>query len=49
MKQNIIAIAAVTIDGKIGRHTRHFTDWTSHEDKTFLRSLLDTSDIVVIV
>ena len=48
MKPNINAIVAVTIDGKIARHTGHFTDWTSPEDKTFLRSLLDKSDAVVI-
>jgi dihydrofolate reductase len=48
MKPNISAIVAVTIDGKIARHAGHFTDWTSPEDKTFLRSLLDKSDVVVI-
>jgi dihydrofolate reductase len=48
MKPNISAIVAVTIDGKIARHAGHFTDWTSPEDKTFLRSLLDKSDAVVI-
>jgi dihydrofolate reductase len=48
MKPNISAIAAITIDGKIARHAGHFTDWTSPEDKTFLRSLLDKSDVVVI-
>jgi dihydrofolate reductase len=48
MKPNISAIVAVTIDGKIARYAGHFTDWTSPEDKTFLRSLLDKSDVVVI-
>ena len=48
MKPNISAIVAATIDGKIARHAGHFTDWTSPEDKTFLRSLLDQSDVVVI-
>lgn len=48
MKPHIIAIAAVTIDGKIARHAGHFTDWTSPEDKTFLRSLLDKSDVVIV-
>ena len=48
MKPNISAIVAITIDGKIARHAGHFTDWTSPEDKTFLRSLLDKSDAVVI-
>jgi dihydrofolate reductase len=48
IKPNIIAIAAVTIDGKIARHPGQFTDWTSPEDKTFLRSMLDQSDAVVV-
>ena len=48
MKPNIIAIAAVTIDGKIARNAGHFTDWTSPEDKIFLRGFLDTCDVVVV-
>ena len=46
--RTIIAIAAITIDGKIARHADHLTDWTSPEDKTFLRALLDKSDVVVV-
>ncbi len=47
-KPSIMAIAAVTIDGKIARHPRHFPDWTSPEDKTFFHSLMDKSDVVVV-
>jgi dihydrofolate reductase len=47
-KPNIIAIAAVTIDGKIARHANHFPDWTSPEDKTFFQSMLVKSDVMVI-
>ena len=43
-----IAIAAVTIDGKIALDTSHFSDWTSKEDKDFLRGMLDQSDVVVV-
>jgi dihydrofolate reductase len=46
--KTIIAIAAVTIDGKIARHADHLTDWTSPEDKIFLRAFLDKSDVVVV-
>jgi dihydrofolate reductase len=43
-----IAIAAVTIDGKIALDANHFSDWTSPEDKVFMRALLDKSDVVVV-
>jgi dihydrofolate reductase len=48
IKPTIIAIAAVTIDGKIARHSGHFPDWTSPEDKIFFHSLLSQSDAVVV-
>lgn len=44
----IIAIAAVTLDGRIALHRGHPSDWTSHEDRRFLRSFLDTCDVIVI-
>jgi dihydrofolate reductase len=44
----IIAIAAITIDGKIARHSGEFTDWTSPEDKDILHELLDKSDAIVV-
>jgi dihydrofolate reductase len=43
-----IAIAAVTIDGKIALHSKHFTNWTSKEDKVFLHEILDTCDLVLV-
>jgi len=43
-----IAIAATTIDGKIALDASHFSDWTSPEDKVFMRSLLDESDVVAV-
>lgn len=43
-----IAIAAVTIDGKIALHSGHLSDWTSPEDKDFLHDMLDKSDVVVV-
>jgi dihydrofolate reductase len=44
----IVAIAAMTIDGKIARHSSELTDWTSPEDKQLLTGLLDKSDVIVI-
>lgn len=44
----LIAIAALTIDGKIARHHDHFPDWTSPEDKVVLSEILDTCDVVVV-
>lgn len=43
-----IVIAAVTIDGKIAFNSKHFTNWTSKEDKNFLHKILDTCDVVVV-
>lgn len=43
-----IAIAAVTIDGKIALDQSHFSDWTSKEDKDFLHEMLDKCDVVVV-
>ena len=43
-----ILIAAVTIDGKIAKHSRHMTDWTSKEDKEFMRAQLDKCDVIVV-
>jgi len=48
IKPNIVAIAAVTIDGKIARHAGHFPDWTSPEDTTFFHSILDKSAALVV-
>ena len=43
-----IAIAAITIDGKIALDSGHFSDWTSKEDKDFLHEMLDKSDVIVV-
>jgi len=34
-----IAIAAVTLDGKIAKTKSHMSTWTSKEDKLFMRAL----------
>ena len=43
-----VAIAAITIDGKIALDSGHFSDWTSPEDKDFLHEMLDKSDVIVV-
>src|SRR3989344_3527725 len=43
-----IAIAVMTLDGKIARHHHHFTDWSSPEDKQFLRESLQRPDVIVV-
>ena len=48
-KKPVFSIIAVcTIDGKIARHSRHMTDWSSKEDKDFLHKMLDKADAVVV-
>jgi len=43
-----IAIAAITLDGKIAKGPNHPSDWTSKEDKLFMRGLLDKSDAIIV-
>lgn len=45
---NFVAIVAVSIDGKIGRDASHLSDWTSPEDKQFMRDMLKKCDAVVV-
>ena len=42
------AVAAITLDGKIARHQKHYSSWTSREDKVFLHKILDQSDVVIV-
>ena len=48
MKPKFIAIAAITIDGKIAQNKKHMSDWTSPEDKLFMRALLNKCDVVIV-
>ncbi len=43
-----IALAAMTLDGKIATRAGEFTGWTSKEDKVHLHRLLDASDAVIV-
>ncbi|MDR3642817.1 MAG: dihydrofolate reductase family protein [Candidatus Doudnabacteria bacterium] len=48
IKPRYIAIAAITLDGKIARNKSHMSDWTSKEDKIFMRALLDKCDAIIV-
>lgn len=44
-----IAVAAMTLDGKIAKNKDHLsTDWTSEEDKIFFRKFLAGCDVVLV-
>ena len=43
-----IALAAITLDGKIARNSSHMTDWTSKEDKEFLHKELKKGDVILV-
>lgn len=44
-----IAVAAMTLDGKIAKSKDHLsTDWTSEEDKIFFRKFLAECDAVLV-
>lgn len=48
-KPKFIAIAAVTVDGKIARHSKHLPfEWTSRADKAFLRRILNACDAAIM-
>ena len=46
--ERYLAIAAVSLDGKIAADEKHFSNWTSPEDKTFMRALLSKCDVVIV-
>lgn len=48
MKPKYIALAAITLDGKIARHENHMSDWTSKEDKKVLHKELDKGDVIIV-
>ena len=48
MTPHYTGLAVVTIDGKIARNDSHYVDWSSREDKRFLKEELDASDVIII-
>ncbi|MBI2547883.1 dihydrofolate reductase [Candidatus Woesearchaeota archaeon] len=47
-KQWIVALAAMTLDGKIAQNHHHFTDWTSKEDKAFFQRKLHSFEVFLV-
>ena len=45
---HIILVMAVTADGKIGKNSNHFPDWTSVEDKEFFAKISKKHKIVIM-
>ncbi|OGY43776.1 MAG: hypothetical protein A2729_00825 [Candidatus Buchananbacteria bacterium RIFCSPHIGHO2_01_FULL_39_14] len=48
LKIKFTAIVVATLDGKIAQDERHYSDWSSREDKIFLKYFLDQSDLIVV-
>jgi len=49
MEKPVFSLIAVsTIDGKIAKHARHMSDWSSKEDKDFLHKMLGKSDVAIV-
>lgn len=44
----IIAVAAISINGKITSGSHFLSNWTSRDDKIFLRSMLNKCDVIII-
>ena len=45
---NVFIIAAITVDGFIGRDANHLADWTSPEDKKLFVKLTKQAGIIVM-
>ena len=41
-------IAAITMDGRLARHSKEHVDWTSPEDKKHLRTKMRECDVLVL-
>ena len=44
----IILLMALTVDGKIGRNSDHFPDWTSTEDKQMFKAVTQEAGAVIM-
>jgi dihydrofolate reductase len=47
-KTKYIAVVALSLDGKIAPEQNADSNWTSSEDKTFLHSILDKCDLIIV-
>lgn len=44
----VIVVMAMTVDGKIGKSSDHFPDWTGREDKRFFAALSKKAGVVIM-
>ena len=44
----VILLMALTVDGKIGRNSDHFPDWTSTEDKQMFKAVTQKAGAVIM-
>ncbi len=44
----VIMVMALTVDGKIGKSSNHFTDWTAKGDKKLFKTLSENSGAVIM-
>lgn len=44
----LILIMAMTVDGKIGRNSAHFPDWTCREDKRMFKQISQQAGVVIM-
>ncbi len=44
----VTMVMALTVDGKIGRHSNHFSDWTGKEDKKLFKQLSQKAGVVIM-
>jgi dihydrofolate reductase len=44
----VTMVMALTVDGMIGRHSNHFSDWTGKEDKKLFKELSKEAGVVIM-
>ena len=48
MTPKFTAVAVMTIDGKIAKNSKHNVNWSSPEDKIFLRQKISQYDVIIV-
>jgi dihydrofolate reductase len=47
-KMKLILLMAVTLDGKTGKDSEHFVDWTEQEDKKFFVKITKKAGVIIM-
>jgi len=47
-KMKLILLMAVTLDGKTGKDSEHFVDWTEQEDKKFFVRITKKAGVIIM-